>query len=438
MTTAFMLSAALMLAGALLFVLPPLVARRAGSGSGVDGARASVDVLREHAAEIDADLAAGRIDESRHAQARAELARRVLEDADGPGNAGAGAGDPARHPLRTAWVVGLLLPMAAAGTYRLLGAPEALDPAAVQARASSAAAEHALTREQVQAMVERLAGRLREQPDDLDGWVMLARSRAALGQYPQAVDAYARASALRPDDAQLLADHADTLAMVRGRRLAGEPEALVLRALAVDPRHPKALALAGTAAFEQGDYPRAIGHWQALLAAAPPGSEMARSVEGSIADAQRRAAGAPPQAMRAQAPPGGARVAAPPAAAGRPDPVAAGGSAIDGEIALAPELADRVGPGDTVYVVARPADGGRVPVAVLRLAVGTWPMRFRLDDTASMNSALPLSGAGRVMVVARVSKSGEPSARAGDLEGSAGPVAPGGTGVAIRVSRIVP
>lgn len=419
--TGFVIVAALLLVGALLFVLPPLLTRRAAEGSGVDGAAASTIVLREQIAEIDQALAAGTIDAAGHAAARAEIERRVLED----GRRAAAAGGPADagHSARAALVVGVAISALAVVIYAYLGTPAGIDPVAPPA----ASPEHALNREQVQSMVDRLATRLQTQPNDVDGWIMLARSLTTLRQYPQAVEAYARATAIRADDPQLLADFADTLAMARGRRIAGEPEALAMRALAIDPRYPKALALAGSAAFERGDYGTAISRWQTLLGVVPEGSDMARSVQGSIADARRRSVLQAGTQASGTSQPAAATDAAGPASS----------TAIDGEVTLSPEIASAVSGSDTIFVIARPTDGGRVPVAVLKRPVGAWPLRFRLDDSASMNPAQPLSSAGKVVLLVRVSKSGTPGAQPGDLEGVSDPVAPGAGVVRVQVSRRV-
>jgi cytochrome c-type biogenesis protein CcmH len=279
---AFWLVAALLTAGALLFVLPPLLGREAASAARVSREAANLSVLRDQLRELECDLARGHIGRAQFEAARDELEARVLEDADGAALPLAAAA-PAR---RAALALGLTIPLLAAALYLTVGNPKALVPE--QAAASNSA--HALTPPQIQAMTGRLAARLEENPQDVEGWVMLARSYNVLGRHAEAAAAYARASALLPADAQLLADHADTLAMAQGRRLRGEPERLIARALEADPNNLKALALAGTAAFERGDYGAAVARWQRILALVPPESDIARSIGDSIADAQARAA----------------------------------------------------------------------------------------------------------------------------------------------------
>lgn len=182
-----------------------------------------------------------------------------------------------------ALALGVAFPICAAGLYALVGTPAAFSP-----KAPAAVAPHAIGPEQIQAMVARLAARLRENPEDADGWMMLGRSYAMLGRFQDSAHAFERAIERRPADANLLADAADVIAMTQGKRLQGRPEALIARALATDPNHVKALALSGTAAFEKGDYPGAAAQWRRILELVPPDSDAARSARGSIADAERR------------------------------------------------------------------------------------------------------------------------------------------------------
>lgn len=195
------------------------------------------------------------------------------------------AGERAEKALAVALAVAL--PLAAAGLYLATGTPSSLAPQI--AAGATGGSPHAVTPESIQGMVARLAARLRENPEDADGWVMLARSYAAIGRYPDSALAYERAAERLPGDAQLLADFADVAAMAQGKRLQGKPETLIARALAADPNNVKALSLAGTVAFEKDDYGAAKASWQRILSLVAHDSPVARSIRGSIADAERRA-----------------------------------------------------------------------------------------------------------------------------------------------------
>jgi cytochrome c-type biogenesis protein CcmH len=282
-------------------------------------------------------------------------------------------------------------------------------------------------------MVDQLAARMQQNPNDAEGWTMLARSYAVLGRYVEALPAYARANELRPNDAQLLADYADTAAATK--RTANNPlsVALVERALQADPSHPKALALAGTIAYERGDYAAAIRDWQKIADKLPPESELFQRVQASIADARERATAA----RAAPAPPGasGTNVAA----AGRPAsaPTSANASRVSGVVTLDPALAAQAAPGDAVFVFARPASGGRMPLAVLRASVKDLPLSFTLDDSMAMAPGMTLSSAAQVTVGARISKSGNAVPQPGDLSGEVTGVTPGASNLAVRIGSIV-
>lgn len=199
---------------------------------------------------------------------------------------------PARWPAAWIGAMALFVLGVAALGYRLVGSPNRIAPAPSasaaksEARAASMSADEA---QQISAMVDSLAQRLKAEPGDADGWKMLARSYVVLLKYDDAVNAYKSASALRPGDPTLLADFAYALAMSHHRNLQGEPVALLERALAIDAHNPKALALAGTAAFDRKDYAGAIRYWETLAKTQPPDSVFALRVQPSIAEARRLA-----------------------------------------------------------------------------------------------------------------------------------------------------
>jgi cytochrome c-type biogenesis protein CcmH len=385
---------------ALALVLRPLLAR--GAVPGVSRREANITVYRDQRRELDADLAAGKLAPAEHEKARAELEARLLEDVD----AAAEATPRPRGGRRTAVLVGIGLPVAALAVYLAVGSPGALSPQADPG---------AVTAEQVDDMVGRLAARLRESPDDVDGWKMLGRSYAVLGRFGEAVDAYAKAAAREPRDAALLADFADALAMTRGQSLQGEPEQLVLRALEIDPQNLKALALAGTAAFERKAFAAAADFWQRMLPLVPPGSEDAQAIRDNVAQATQLAGGQPP------AP----RAAAPQAAALR------------GTVRIAPTLKGKFGPEDTVFIYARAAEGPPMPLAVQRVKARELPVSFALDDAMAMAPGMELSAHARVIVTARVSKSGGATPQPGDLQGASAPVANDASGVTVLIDTEV-
>ena len=273
---AFWTISALLAVTALLFVVLPLLTYRPRVRS--SRRDANLAIYRDQLREIDADVAAGTLNAEQHEKARRELQARLLEDMAVDDAAGA----PVRHGRGAAIVASIAVPLLVFGLYFAVGNPQAIQSGGT----ADAGATHGMTAQQVEALVERLAARMRKNPDDPEGWILLARSYGAINRFDQAVQAYANAAARLPRDAQLLADYADVLAMAQGRRLQGEPEKIIARALKIDPRNLKALALAGSAAFEKKDYAGAIRHWEQILPLVPPDAENARSIQASIAEAR--------------------------------------------------------------------------------------------------------------------------------------------------------
>ena len=320
----------------------------------------------------------------------------------------------------------------ATGSPALIGGPAAAAPEHSAAAAPGGASGAGAGVQELAAMVDKLAARMKDRPDDAEGWTMLARSYTVLGRFADALPAYKRATELRPDNAGLFADYAD--AMAATKRTVNHPEALALvaKALKLDPTHPKALALAGTADYDRGDYAGAIAKWQALQARVPPDSDFGQQIVASIADARAKLGGAAPAPMAAAPGP-----AAAPAPAVPPAPSLAAAPGVSGTVTLDPALAKQAAPGDTVFVFARAAGGGRMPLAVQKARVADLPLRFNLDDSMAMAPGMTISSAKQVVVSARVSKSGQATPGAGDLAGEAAPVAPGAAGVAVRIDRVI-
>jgi cytochrome c-type biogenesis protein CcmH len=412
--TLFTVLAATLLALALAWLLPPLLRR--GPSSAATRTGANLAVLREQRAQLDAELAAGSLNAEQHRAALAEVERRVIEEeaaAEAP--AAAGRAGP------TAWVLALGVPLLAAGLYTQIGEPDALAPPPAAAVASDPAASAA----EVERLVEALAQRMEAQPGDPNGWRLLARTYAAMGRYEDASRTYARLMTMLPPDAQLMADYADVLAVAQGNRTEGEPMRLVEQALKLDPDNVKALAIAGGDAFERGDRAAALAYWQRAKALAPPDSPIGEAMARSIAEVM---AISPAAAAPASAPP----------AASEPSTASAAAATLSGRVSVAPALAVRVAPTDTVFVFARAAEGPRMPLAIRRFPASALPLEFTLDDATAMAPELKLSRFDRVVVGARISKSGDALPQPGDLLTQTEPLAPGRSGLDLVIDRVQP
>lgn len=427
---------------------------------------ANAAVLGEQLNALDADLAAGRIDAVRHLAAQTELHRRLLAESGGRTQPDAVAGDSSsaggtasgaaaersagarRDRRRLSIALAALLPAVVISAYLALGDPKALSSSV----AASAAVVPEPSPADVAAMVDRLAEGLRRRPDggrgDLQGWILVGRSYAALQRFDDAATAYARALDIAPDNPQLLADRADMLAMQQGQRLEGEPRRLIERALALDPKQLKALALAGSAAFARHEWAAASGYWQRARKLVDDGSDLAQGLDRSLAEVAAAAADGSTVAtsQTASISPATATTSAPPATPARstgvatpaaPAAPAARAAAVTGTVRLAPGLGAKIAPGDTVFIFARATRGPRMPLAILRRTAADLPIDFRLDDSLAMSPALKLSSFADVVIGARVSKSGNAMPQPGDLVGEATAV-PGGATVQITVDRVQP
>lgn len=399
--TIFWILVGFLLSGALLMVLPPLL-RPKLHDTLTDVDRGNLLVYRDQLREVERDLGTGLLSPAHFAQARTDIQHRLMEDIGKQTIAAT-----PRAARRSAIALALVIPIGSVMGYLMLGNPTAVTPATTA---------HSVAPAQIQQMVDVLAERLKSQPDNAEGWMMLGRSYTVLGRYQDAVAAFRRSNALAPGNPALLADFADVLGMAQGQRLAGEPANLIQQALAANPQHVKALALAGSVAFEARDYATARGYWERLIAVVPQGSAVSRSVQGSIAEARQLEGAAP---------------------ATQP-PVAGSGPSITGEVIVSPVLMERISPGDTLFVFARAVQGPRMPLAISRQQVGAWPMPFTLDDSMAMAGNLKLSSYTQVVVGVRISRSGNAMPQPGDLIGQSAPAMPGAKGLRITIDQIQP
>ncbi len=392
----FWIACAVMLLAALALVLRPLLAARPLPA--LDQQEANVAVFRRRLAELEAEQAAGLLTEADAAEARLELERQLLGDA---------ASDPTQ-PLRyrpsykTAAVVGVALPVAVLALYLQMGSPRVPDALPSQDVQSQLAF--------IQEHLAELEQQVRAEPDNLEALLMLGRAYVVLQRYDEAVELYAAAQPRFGGQPALLVDQAEALGYAQGGNLLGQPAALLDQALALAPAFPKGLWLAGLAAMQAEDPAQARQHWQRLLAELPADSEAAGQVRELLAEL------------------GGASAdSAGPAAS------------LQVEVQLAPALAQRVAPGSTVFVLARPAGGEqRAPLAVVRRTVDELPLAVTLDESMAMVPGMSLREFPDVVVEARVSLSGAAASQAGDLIGLSAPVRVGDAQrVSIVIDRVV-
>ena len=373
-----------------------------------DQGRSNVQVYREQLAELERDWNQGVVNESEYRSTRDELTRRLLEDADaadvtapvGKGSDTVAAGSNRRQRRLLAVGLALYLPLAGLGLYGWLGQPMALDPLAL----SEGEPDHAIDPAKLTDMVAKLEQRLKDEPQQVDGWVMLARVQRARDHLEEADKAYAQALSLSAND-DVAIERAEVLARLRGG-FNGEPWQIIERVIKADPEHVNARLLAGSAAYAEGRYAVALQHWGQVQGRLPAGSPEAPALEEAI------------QQARAKLGP-----SAPASAAAR----------ISGRVTLAPQLASRVAPTDTVFIYATPAQGSRMPLAIARVMVSQLPYSFVLDESSAMNPQATLAGQQEVTVRARISSTGDAMPKPGELGVVKTPVKVGAQGLELRI-----
>ena len=396
----------------------------------------TIDSLKQKLAQLSQLHASGVLPDAKFEEGKAALERQILDlvlagapvgaapQAAAKTRAADAVAAPAAKPSALLLVGLAVLVVAVAGAgYLWKSTPPPTQGEAEPAQMTSAdgkPAPHSTTAEQIVAMTEKLAERLKQKPDDVEGWSMLARSYSVLGRHADALKAYEKASNLRKDDPTLLADYADSLAVNNDSNLEGEPMKLVQRALKLDPKNLKALYLAGTYDFNKKDYAGAVKMWEKLADAGPPGNVFVNQVQPAIAEA-RSLAGLPPAAKPLDTAP----------------MAAATGASVSGTVTLSAALAKQAQPEDTVFVFARAVEGSRMPLAILRKQVKDLPISFNLNDSMAMSPSSALSSQSKVIVGARVSKSGNAMPQPGDLQGQSAPVKVGATDLKIEIKEAV-
>jgi cytochrome c-type biogenesis protein CcmH len=386
----------------------------------------SLDTLKRQLLQLKELHASGTLSDAAFEQAREKLERQIVDSVLSGTASSAPAITAAAIPAAPSHSSAKLLATIAAvvlllgglgywwkGSFNQLSAV----PASASAPAAGAAA-HDTSTDQIAAMADKLAAKLKDKPQDPEGWAMLARSYTVLGKNPEALVAYERALALRADDANLHADYADALAMKNNRSLEGAPMKEVEIALKLDPKNIKALALAGTAAFERKDYLGAVKYWEQVVKFGSPEENMVKQIKEGLAQA-RQLSGQPAPA---------------------PSPIlnlTGSGASITGTVTLSKALAAQASPEDALFVFARPVSGERMPLAILRKQVKDLPLTFTLDDSLSMSPTAKLSSAKQVVVSARISKSGNAMPQTGDLSGQSGTVNVGANGIRIDIAETV-
>jgi cytochrome c-type biogenesis protein CcmI len=431
----FLLTVVAMAAVATLYLFWPSsrkAAQARGGATEQDRDRSNLMIMRDQIKELDNDYQTGVIGKAEYDESLAELERRMLEETEHlvPGN-GAKKQTKQTAPMapqtgrKAIWSVASFLALLLVGSalYWVIGTPDVvfsprLLVAEVQQQETDDA--HSFTPEQFETMLQEFAARMEQEPDNVEGWVMLARSYAQTGKYQESVAAFEKIIDKVDDDPNVFVDYADILAYVQKGKLEGRPIEMVNRALKLDPINWKALGLAGTYAFDQGNYREAELQWMKMKGSLPAGSEMSRMMDASIEEARKR--------QNAETEP-------PSATAPVQEKANIGNARVTGTVSLAAELQEKVSPEDKMMIYAHRAGGATTPIAFMTATVADLPLSFVLDESKAMIKTETLASVDKVIVVARVSKSREANAQLGDLEGASEPVNVGATDLHIVIDH---
>ena len=443
----FLIVALLMLIVALAFVVVPLLRERADADP-VSDAGSNVAIYKSQRRELDEELARGAISEIEHGAALAELSARVVDEVPESPAVTVNVSAISARPWWLVAIIAIVMPMATLILYGTLGAPRAIEMAAIPPAGAAmptgqpeakAGEEPPMSDKQILAMVESLKQKMQQNPNDPRGWILLARSQNALGRFVEAAAAFERAVALTPNDAQLLADYGDAAVMTQQGRFEGKPHALIMQALKLEPTNMKALALAGTAELRMGNRAASLAHWEKLKTLVPKDSADYREVESIIAEVKTTKLDTPQPA----APP--ALAAAPATPTNKADAnntaKSGNGARVTGNVAIAPAVISKLAKGDTLFVFARAKEGPRMPLAVMRVAApgaSGFPLAFELNDAMAMAPGMNLSKFTEVVIEARISKSGNAQLQSGDLSGVTSAIRPGASGVLVTIVSVAP
>lgn len=374
--------------------------------------KANAKIYQLQLLDLEKEHAQGVISSSSFEKSRAELLGRMLEDT---ALSETTAGKEPQPAWVSAVVLAVLLPVAGMSTYMWLGQPQGLEQPMVANEPSGTLAN-------LEGMAASLAQKLEANPGNPEQWVMLGRTYRALNQFEQALPAYQKALELGQGD-DIALERAEVLALLRGGDFSGEPWAVIRQVLAKDARHFNGLILAGSASYAQEDYKKAIQYWQQARSQLDDKAQAVKGLDDALSKAREKVGVAAPAAKGPSSSPPSAQTS---------------GAVLSGRVSIDPRVKAQMSPTDVVFVYATPADGQRMPLAIVRKTADNLPFDFVLDDSTAMNSASKLSSQTKVTLKVRISKSGDAMTRSGDWTGVLENVAVGSRDLKLVVNQQAP
>ncbi len=435
----FWIIAVIFMLTALTFVVPPFL--KTSVTEDTERNRLNLAIYKERLAELEQD----NVTPAQREVAKQELDRTLLQDL-GENSL------PLTQP-RARWasvVVTLGLPVIAVGSYLYLGAPQSMQSPS-PSQAEDSAASNPQVPPDFKKMVEKLVARLEQQPDDEKGWQMLARSYAFLDDYKQAIQTYNKTLAKFGEKPEVLTDLAEFMAKSNNDELAGLPTIFLKAALNINPNYQDALWLAGFSAAQKQDFQGAIDYWQRFLKQVPETEvELRKSLEKHIAEARNQMVGRSSSSSVTvspetnHSPPSENVVGAPVTSSTTSINTSSSGenALTDAKIAVSvsldPALQEKVSPDNTLFIYARATEGPPMPLAIVKKTAKDLPANVTLDDSLALTPALKLSNFKEVVVLARISSSGQATPQHGDLMGQSDTVMIGKqTQVTITINQVM-
>lgn len=376
-------------------IVPVLLGKKTQTTS--SSRETNTEIARQRIADIEKQLQDGEIDQLQYQQLHDEIDRALLEDIEARDNLTTTTG--VRH-TRTTWLILISLPFVAFGLYQFWGTPEAImtNTSVVMPKDTNHANIPSQHTGDMQAMLHSLENKLQKNPNNPDGWYLLARSYMVQKQYPKAVDAFNRLRQLVGDQADLLAGLADAKAMLQNGDMRGEPFRLARQALELDPKNQTALWLTANGYRDHGNLKKALEYWQRLQPLLENDPQSLHEVNRSITSAQRQLGVEPVTEQKI-----------------RPASVLV-------NVAIDDVLLKSVTPDNYVMIYAQRSHGMRMPLAMIKKQVRDLPLTVTLDDNRALSPMNKLSDAEQVNIIARISKSGMAVKQEGDIEAVVGPV----------------
>lgn len=458
----FYVAAAVMTLIAIAIVTPPLL-KKSQPIEQDDSQRltANLSAAEDRLKQLKSEHEAGSIDEPAYQRAREDIEKNLALDLDRIEQPD--QHQPAASSPVMAIAVTLMVPLLAGFLYLTLGSPSAIDNTTTNPE--QAVATQQPNAADIDAMVAGLAERLKNEPDNVEGWFRLAQSYLVLGRFDESIAAAKKVRELSNDDPAALLLHASAMSGAKDGEISGEIEQLVLAVVKVRPENPQALWMAGMGARQRNDRIGAIEYWNRLLPLLEPQPEQQQELRTLIATTEAEIAQSDAQSdtqsetgdnaqdgtnSETETPMASSTVAAETGTANNTaDSEQSGAAATNDESAatkvlkvsvnLDASLIDQTKPEHSVFIFARALDGPPMPLAVVRASVADLPVTVQLDDSSAMLPAMTLSKFEQVFVGARISASGDAIGQSGDLEGSLSPVYTSETGeISITIDSVRP